>query len=235
VEFGVLYKLRYPIRRRGEVEATQHLEVCTTRPETILGDTALAIHPDDARYSQFHQGWEAVNPLTGAGMAIVCDGAVDREFGTGVVKITPAHDHVDYQMSQRHNLRVISMLNTTGHVIGTNTPYDGLDRYEARARIVKELQTRDLLVSTASHAMRLARCSRSRDVLEPLLQVRTRVGNVARDTNASTQPQWYVRAAPLARIATHLSRTNQLKFVPAEFADDWYRWLGASSHGTLPN
>ncbi len=119
-------------------------------------------------------------------------------------------------MSQRHNLRVISMLNTTGHVTGTNTPYDGLDRYEARARIVKELQSRDLLISTSSHAMRLARCSRSRDVLEPLLQ-----------------PQWYVRTAPLARIATHLSRTNQLRFVPEEFADDWYRWLGTCM--ILPN
>jgi len=209
VEFGLLYKLRYPIRRRGELHSTRHLEVCTTRPETILGDTALAIHPEDTRYSVYHQDWEAVNPLTGVIMSIVCDSAVDREFGTGVVKITPAHDHVDYQLSQRHNLRVISIFNTTGHVIDTNTPYDGLDRYEARARIVKELQSRDLLVSTTSHPMRLARCSRSRDVLEPLLQ-----------------PQWYVRTTPLARIAKHLSHTNQLRFVPEEFTDDWYRWLG---------
>ncbi len=89
----MLYKLRYPIRRRGDTSTVQYLEVCTTRPETILGDTALAIHPEDARYSAFHQGWEAVNPLTGATMTIVCDSAVDREFGTGVVKVMRITQH----------------------------------------------------------------------------------------------------------------------------------------------
>ena len=163
-EDGSLWHIRYPLVDRGG-----HLEVATTRPETMLGDTAVAVHPGDDRYRDL-VGSMVELPLTERRIPVIADEMVDPEFGTGCVKITPAHDFNDYQVGERHGLERINVL-TPNARIGDNAParYQGLDRFEARAKIVEDLGARNLLVRTEPHRMTVPRGDRSQAAIEPYL------------------------------------------------------------------
>ena len=179
-EKGSLWHLRYPLS-----DGSGQLVVATTRPETMLGDSAVAVHPEDERYSALI-GKTVDLPLTGRQIPIIADEYVDRDFGTGCVKITPAHDFSDWEMGQRHNLEVINIL-TADAAINDNAPeaYRGLDRFEARQRIVEDLQSQGLLEKVEDHTLKVPRGDRSGVVIEPYLTW-----------------QWYVDAKTLAKPAS---------------------------------
>ncbi|KAL6055400.1 valine--tRNA ligase, variant 2 [Balamuthia mandrillaris] len=204
-EFGVIYRVAYPVEGGGE------LEVATTRPETILGDTAVAVHPNDPRYQMYH-GRFVINPLTGRQLPIITDGQlVDMELGTGVVKVTPAHDENDYQCGLRHNLEQINILNDNGTLNGAAGDFQGMDRLDARNKVIEALEQKGLYRGKQEHEMRLALCSRSGDVLEPRLK-----------------PQWYVRIKSMAEEAARLVREGEMEIVPQFHKDEWFRWLNNS-------
>eukprot|EP01128_Nolandella_sp_AFSM9_P007472 TRINITY_DN4101_c0_g1_i1.p1 TRINITY_DN4101_c0_g1~~TRINITY_DN4101_c0_g1_i1.p1 ORF type:complete len:538 (-),score=84.61 TRINITY_DN4101_c0_g1_i1:1837-3450(-) len=204
VTVGQIYYFQYPFE-----DGDGHLEVATTRPETILGDTAVAVHPNDLRYLSAI-GRNVVNPLTGASIPVVGDEVlVDPELGTGVVKVTPAHDPNDYACGKRHGLEFITILTDQGR-LSPNTPprYAGKTRWEARDLSLKELEEKGLLVKVKDHAMRIGVCSRSKDILEPMVK-----------------PQWYVDCAPLAARSASLLREKQIEILPKEHEMSWYRFM----------
>ena len=158
---GHLWHIRYPV-----VGSTESLVVATTRPETMLGDTAVAVHPDDERY-QHLVGKKVLLPLMNREIPIIADAYVDREFGTGAVKVTPAHDPNDFEMGRRHNLPQIDVMTDDGKMSDAAGPYAGLDRFEARKRIVEDLQAQGLLERVADHALAVGDCDRCKTVVEP--------------------------------------------------------------------
>ena len=174
---------------RRDRHADETITVATTRPETILGDTAVAVHPDDPRYAAL-VGRLVRIPFVERDVPIIADDVVDRAFGTGAVKITPAHDHDDHETGLRHGLPAPTILADDATVTGTGTRYDGLDRFEARAAIVADLEARGDLVAAVPHEMVIGRCQRSNDVIEPRLKtqwfIRT---DAARGTGARGDPQ----------------------------------------------
>ncbi len=202
-EDGSLWHIRYPLVDRGG-----HLEVATTRPETMLGDTAVAVHPDDDRYRDL-VGSMVELPLTERRIPVIADEMVDPEFGTGCVKITPAHDFNDYQVGERHGLERINVL-TPNARIGDNAParYQGLDRFEARAKIVEDLRARNLLVRTEPHRMTVPRGDRSQAAIEPYLT-----------------DQWFVKAAPLAEPSIRAVENGDIRFVPDHWAKTYFEWM----------
>jgi valyl-tRNA synthetase len=208
-ETGTLWSIRYHLidesTGRPDPEAT--ITVATTRPETILGDTAVAVHPDDERYAAL-VGRRVRIPFVERDVPIVADEVVDRGFGTGAVKITPAHDHDDYQTGLRHGLPAITVLADDATVTGTGTPYDGLDRVEARAAIVADLDAGGDLAGTSPHELVLGRCQRSHDVIEPRLKT-----------------QWFIRTKPLAERALAATRGGQTRILPERFEKTWEHWL----------
>ena len=201
---GSLWHLAYPV-----VGSDERLVVATTRPETMLGDTAVAVHPDDPRY-QHLIGREIDLPLTGRRIPIVGDAIlVDMAFGTGAVKVTPAHDFNDFETGKRHGLPMISVLDKDAKLNGNApTAYQGLDRFEARARIVADLDALGLLVKVEPHTLHLGLCQRSGAVVEPMLS-----------------PQWYVRAEPLAKPAAEAVRSGRTAIVPKNWESTWFHWL----------
>lgn len=202
-EKGHLWHFRYPLSN-GE----GHLTVATTRPETMLGDTAVAVHPEDERYATLI-GQTIDLPLTGRQIPIIADDYVDREFGTGCVKITPAHDFNDYEMGQRHELPLINILNHNG-AINDNAPeaYRGLDRFEARARVVADLDALGLLDKIEDHTLKVPRGDRSGVVIEPYLT-----------------PQWYVDAKTLAKPAIEAVESGAINFVPKQWENTYFAWM----------
>jgi valyl-tRNA synthetase len=202
-ESGHLWHIRYPL-----ADGSGHLTVATTRPETMLGDTAVAVHPNDQRYRHL-VGREVELPLTGCTIPIIADDYVDPEFGSGCVKITPAHDFNDYDVGERHGLPKISVLTKRGH-INDNAPgaYVGLDRFEARKRIVEDLEAAGLLARIEDHKLMVPRGDRSGAVVEPLLT-----------------DQWFVRAKPLAESAIKVVEDGLLRFVPENWAKTYFEWL----------
>jgi len=202
-EKGHLWHFRYPLSN-GE----GHLTVATTRPETMLGDTAVAVHPEDERYAALI-GQTIDLPLTGRQIPIIADDYVDREFGTGCVKITPAHDFNDYEMGQRHELPLINILNHNG-AINDNAPeaYRGLDRFEARARVVADLDALGLLDKIEDHTLKVPRGDRSGVVIEPYLT-----------------PQWYVDAKTLAKPAIEAVESGAINFVPKQWENTYFAWM----------
>ncbi len=193
--------------RDGAPSADETVTVATTRPETILGDTAVAVHPDDPRYRDL-VGRTVRIPFVERDVPIIADAVVDPAFGTGAVKITPSHDLDDYATGKRHDLPMVTVLDEAAHVTGTGTPYDGLDRYEARARIVADLDAAGDLVDARPHDMVIGRCQRSDDVIEPL-----------------PKTQWFIRTAPLAAAALEATRSGQTRIVPERFEKEWEHWL----------
>ncbi len=202
-ENGKLWHIRYP-RTNGR----GHLVVATTRPETLLGDTAVAVHPEDDRYQDMI-GEELLLPLTDRTIPIIADDYVDREFGSGCVKITPAHDFNDYEIGKRHDLPLINVLNPDA-TLNDNVPaaYRGLDRFEARQRIVAELEKQGLLERVQDHRLMIPRGDRSQAVVEPYLT-----------------DQWYVKIAPLAEPAIEAVTDGRIQFVPANWSRTYFDWM----------
>ncbi len=202
-EQGKLWHFRYPL-----AGGLGHLVVATTRPETMLGDTAVAVHPEDERYRHLI-GRMVELPLTGREIPVIADDYVDREFGSGAVKITPAHDFNDYEMGRRHGLPMINILDDNA-AIGAEAPaaYRGLDRFEARARVVEDMQRLGLLEKVDDHTLRVPRGDRSGVVIEPYL------------TN-----QWYVDARALAKPAIAAVESGAITFVPRQWENTYFAWM----------
>ncbi len=202
-EDGQLWHLRYPL-----ADGTGHVIVATTRPETMLGDTAVAVHPDDARYTAL-VGREIELPLTGRRIPIIADSFVDPAFGSGCVKITPAHDFNDYEVGERHQLPKINIF-TREAAINENAPerFRGLDRFEARKRVVAELEAAGLIERIQPHRLMVPRGDRTHAVIEPYLT-----------------DQWYVRIEPLARPAIEAVERGDIRFVPENWSKTYFEWM----------
>ena len=202
-ENGHLWHMRYPL-----TDGSGQLVVATTRPETMLGDTAVAVHPDDERY-QSMIGKTITLPLVGRKIPIIADDYVDMEFGTGCVKITPAHDFNDYEMGKRHDLPMINIL-TIDACINDDAPeaYRGLERYDARKKIVADLDALGLLEKIDDHKLMVPRGDRSGSVVEPFLT-----------------DQWFVKIEALAKPAIEAVETGKIKFVPDNWKNTYYEWM----------
>ncbi|MEC3888311.1 valine--tRNA ligase [Xanthomonas campestris] len=221
-EDGFLWSIRYPLADGVTYEHVEHdadgvetlretrdyLVVATTRPETMLGDTAVMVHPDDARYATLHTA-QIVLPLTGRLVPVIIDDYVDRAFGTGVVKVTPAHDFNDYQVGVRHDLPLINLFTVTA-AINDNAPerYRGLDRYDARKLVLSELEDLGLLVETKPHKLQVPRGDRTGQVIEPYLT-----------------DQWFVKMDALAKRGLELVESGQVKFVPPNWINTYRHWM----------
>jgi valyl-tRNA synthetase len=208
-ETGTIWTIRYHLidEATGRPDPDATIAVATTRPETILGDTAVAVHPDDQRYRDL-VGRKSRIPFVERDVVVIADEAVEREFGTGALKITPAHDNDDYAIGRRHDLPMITVLDDAAAIAGTGTPYDGLDRYVARERILADLEARGDLLGARPHEMLIGRCQRSNDVIEPRLKT-----------------QWFIRTAPLAERALAATRTGRTRILPERFVKVWEHWL----------
>ncbi|EGO22806.1 hypothetical protein SERLADRAFT_450542 [Serpula lacrymans var. lacrymans S7.9] len=203
-EFGVITSFAYPLEGSDE-----KIIVATTRPETMLGDTAIAVHPDDTRYIHLH-GKFALHPFINRRIPIVVDAeVVDMEFGTGAVKITPAHDPNDYEVGVRHKLEFINILNDDG-TFNSNAGerFKGMKRFHVRVAVVKALKDAGLFIETKDNPMQIPICSKSGDVIEPVLK-----------------PQWWVNCKPLAEEAIKHTRAGEMVITPKQSEADWYRWL----------
>lgn len=202
-EQGHLWHMRYPL-----ADGSGHLVVATTRPETMLGDSAVAVHPEDERYQQLI-GKTIRLPLTGREIPIIADDYVDPEFGSGCVKITPAHDFNDYEMGQRHDLAMLNIF-TIDAKINTEAPsaYQGLDRYAARKAIIHDLEQLDLLEKIVDHKLMVPRGDRSGAVIEPFLT-----------------DQWYVKTESLAAPAIEAVESGKIRFVPDNWKNTYFAWM----------
>ena len=201
-ENGHFWYFAYPVEGSGE-----KIVIATTRPETMLGDTAVAVHPGDERYSAL-VGKTLFLPLTDRKIPVVADEYVDPEFGTGAVKITPAHDPNDFEVGLRHELPVIRVMNDDGSMNELAGEYAGLDRYEARKRIVAKMEELGLLVKIEPHAHNVGHCYRCHSTVEPIVS-----------------KQWFVSMKPLAKPAIDAVVQNKTKFTPDRFAKIYYNWL----------
>ncbi|MBI5033623.1 MAG: valine--tRNA ligase [Chloroflexi bacterium] len=207
-EQGKLYYVKYRLEAvSGQPSADEFIMVATTRPETILGDTAVAVNPKDERY-QHLIGRMAILPALGRRIPIIADDAVDTEFGTGAVKVTPGHDPTDYEIGARHNLPIINIMNTNATINSEGGPYAGLDRYDARKKLVEDLQRDGLLDHIEDHAMSIGRCQRCDAIIEPLIST-----------------QWFVKIAPLAKPAIKAVKKGDIKIVPERFSKIYFNWM----------
>lgn len=203
VEFGTMLSFAYPVEGHNS-----EIVVSTTRPETMLGDVAVAVHPDDPRYQAVH-GKQCRHPFTNRLLPIITDSMVDMELGTGAVKVTPAHDHTDFLLSQRHSLPRVTVIAGDG----TMTPscgqwLEGVKRFDARQLVVDALVEKKLFRGKENHAMTLPICSRSRDIVEPLLK-----------------NQWFVRCDEMAKKAVQAVEDGQLEIIPHYYTKTWKNWL----------
>ncbi|MEG0691639.1 MAG: valine--tRNA ligase [Oscillospiraceae bacterium] len=199
---GHFWHLRYPLS-----DGSGYMELATTRPETLLGDTAIAVNPADERYKA-HIGKMVILPLVNREIPIVADDYVDVEFGTGVVKITPAHDPNDFEVGLRHNLPIINVMTEDAHINEKGLSYQGLDRYEARKRIVEDLDKGGFLVKTEPHDHNVGACYRCHTTVEPRVSM-----------------QWFVKMEPLAKPAIDAVRNGETKFIPERFDKVYYHWM----------
>ena len=199
---GHFWHIKYPIAGTDDF-----LELATTRPETMLGDTAVAVNPADDRYKHLI-GKTAVLPIVNKEIPIIGDSYVDMEFGTGVVKITPAHDPNDYEVGERHNLPKINVFNDDGTINANGGKYEGMDRYEARKLIVKELEDLGLLVRVEDITHSVGVHERCNEVVEPMIKL-----------------QWFVRMDELAKPAIEVYKNGTLRFIPDRFGKVYMHWL----------
>lgn len=197
-----LWHLRYPLKG-SEV----CLVVATTRPETMLGDTAVAVHPDDERYAHLI-GQTVILPLRNVEIPIVADEYVERDFGTGVVKITPAHDPNDFELGKRHNLAIINVMTDDGHIEAGFEPYSGLTREAARKQVVADLETADLIEKIEPYRHSVGTCQRCHTIVEPRLST-----------------QWFVRMKELAEPAIQAVKDNKVSIIPERFEKIYYNWM----------
>jgi valyl-tRNA synthetase len=200
-----LWHIRYPA-----ADGSFAVEIATTRPETMLGDVAIAVHPEDERYAAL-VGKHVALPLIGREIPIITDAVVDRTFGTGAVKVTPGHDPTDYEIGLRHRLPMPTIMDLDARITGDEIDvgtYAGLDRYEARARIVEDLRAENLLIKEEPYRHAVATSERSGDVIEPLLSL-----------------QWFVKMKPLAEPALQAYHDGRLRFVPERYGRTYEQWL----------
>ncbi len=199
---GNFWHIKYPI-----VGTERFLEIATTRPETMLGDTAIAVHPDDKRYKDI-VGKKVLLPLVNKEIPVVADYYVDKEFGTGAVKITPAHDPNDFEVGKRHNLEEINIMNDDATINEKGGKYAGMERYEARKAIVEDLREQGYLVEIEPHSHNVGTHDRCGTTVEPLIK-----------------QQWFVKMEELAKPAIEALKTGELKFVPERFNKIYLHWL----------
>lgn len=201
-EMGTLYHFKYPIEDSGE-----HIPVATTRPETILGDTAVAVHPEDDRYRQFI-GQTCLVPMLERPIPVIGDEYVDREFGTGALKITPGHDPADYEIGKRHDLPIVNVLNKDATMSESAGPYVGLDRYECREKLWADMEAAGLTIKTEQVLQQIPRSQRGGEIVEPMIST-----------------QWFVRIETLAEPAIEAVRDGRIKMVPERFEKVYFNWL----------
>ncbi len=199
---GNFWHINYPI-----ADGSGFVEIATTRPETLLGDSAVAVNPDDDRYKNL-VGKMLKLPLTDRLIPVIADEYVDKEFGTGCVKITPAHDPNDFMVGKRHNLEEINIMNDDATINLSGSKYDGMDRYEARKAMVADLESEGLLVKVVPHSHNVGTHDRCKTIVEPLIK-----------------PQWFVKMDELAKPAIKAIETGELKFVPESYAKTYLHWL----------
>ncbi|MBW5802628.1 valine--tRNA ligase [Coxiella endosymbiont of Ornithodoros amblus] len=200
---GHLWHIRYPL-----ADGSGHLIIATTRPETLLGDVAIAVHPEDERYQRFI-GKKVCLPLTDRSIPVIADEAVDKKFGTGSLKITPGHDFNDYEIGQRHQLPLINILTSEGYLNeNVPEPYRGLERFQARKKIITDLQQENLLEKIEPYRVPVPRGERSGIIIEPLL------------TN-----QWFIKMEALAKPAMEAVESGELKFIPKNWKKTYLQWL----------
>ena len=199
---GHFWHLRYPLK-----DGSGYVELATTRPETLLGDTAVAVNPNDDRYKDI-VGKTLILPLVGREIPVVADDYVDMEFGTGVVKITPAHDPNDFEVGKRHDLPIINVMTDDAKIIADYPDYAGMDRYEARKKIVEDLDKGGFLVRVEDHEHNVGTCYRCGTTVEPKVST-----------------QWFVKMKPLAQPAIDAVKNGETKFVPERFDKIYYHWL----------
>ncbi len=199
---GFFWHIKYPL-----TDGSGYLELATTRPETMLGDTAVAVNPNDERYKHL-VGKTLTLPIVNKEIPIVADDYVEMDFGTGVVKITPAHDPNDFEVGLRHNLPIINVMNEDATMNDNAGEYKGLDRYEARKLIVKKLEDLGLLVKTEPHAHNVGECYRCSTTVEPRVS-----------------KQWFVKMEPLAKPAIEAVESGKTKFVPERFEKIYFHWM----------
>ena len=211
---GKLYYIKYPVQAsvatRDRQQATPvpaHIVVATTRPETLLGDVAVAVNPADERYADLDQRTITL-PVLKRELTVIRDTFVDPEFGTGIVKVTPAHDPNDFEMGQRHALTPVNVMNGDGTMNAEAGPYEGLDRFECRKRILADLEAEDLIEKIEDHKHAVGHCYRCDTVVEPRLS-----------------PQWFVRMKPLAEPAIEAVKSGRVEFVPARWTKVYLDWM----------
>ncbi|MFQ5701087.1 MAG: valine--tRNA ligase, partial [Acidobacteriota bacterium] len=198
---GTLWTIRYPLADGGDIR------VATTRPETILGDVAVAVHPDDERYEAL-LGHEVRLPVLGRLIPIVADAFVDPQFGTGAVKVTPAHDPNDFEAGRRLGLEPIEVMDERGRMNAAAGPYDGMDRFECRARLLEDLETAGLLLKTEVHAHAVGHCQRCDTIVEPRISL-----------------QWFVRIEPLTAPAVEAVASGRITLIPAQWRKTYFEWM----------
>jgi valyl-tRNA synthetase len=204
-EFGVIVSFAYPVENSEE-----KIIVATTRPETMLGDTAIAVHPDDPRYKHLH-GKYGIHPFVdGRRIPIITDAiAVDMSFGTGAVKITPAHDFNDYEVGKRHQLPNINIMNDDGTFNANAGPFTGMKRFEVREAVIEALKEKGLYIDTKDNPMVVPICAKSGDIIEPILK-----------------PQWWVSCKSMAEEAMNAVTRDEMTIQPKHSEREWFRWLG---------
>lgn len=202
IEFGVMVHFKYEIEGIDE-----NVTVATTRIETMLGDTAIAVHPKDKRYEHLI-GKFVKHPFCERKIPILADDFVDMEFGTGVVKITPAHDINDNEVGKRHDLPFITIFDDEGNIIGDYGKFTGMKRFHARKAIIEALTEKNLLVEIKDNPMVVPMCSRSKDIVEPMIK-----------------PQWYVKCDDMAKDAMNVVNSGELKIIPEQHKKTWDHWM----------
>ncbi len=199
---GHFWHIKYPIK-----DSNEFVIIATTRPETLLGDVAVAVNPEDERYKDL-VGKKLVLPLVGREIPVIADAYVDKDFGTGCVKITPAHDPNDFEVGQRHNLEQIKVMNDDATINPHGGKYEGMDRYDARKAMIKDLEDLGLLVKVEDHTHNVGECYRCSTVVEPIIS-----------------KQWFVKMKPLAKPAIDAVKNGETKFVPEHFEKVYFHWL----------
>ncbi len=201
-EQGTLYYFHYRV-----ADADETIPVATTRPETILGDTAVAIHPDDKRY-QHLVGKNCLVPILNRAIPIISDAHVDLEFGTGALKITPGHDPTDYEIGERHNLEIINVLNPDASMNEAAGPYQGMDRFECRKKLWADMEAAGIAIKTEPYTMQIPRSQRGGEIIEPMIST-----------------QWFVKMDPLAKPAIEAVRKGEIEIIPERFEKVYFNWL----------
>ncbi|MFO8030223.1 MAG: valine--tRNA ligase, partial [Cyclonatronaceae bacterium] len=205
---GYMWHIAYPLdEETASRSGIKHITIATTRPETIPADTAVSVHPQDERYQSLIGG-HAIVPTTGRKVPIIADDYVKMDYGSGALKVTPAHDENDFEIGQRHSLPVINIINKDGTLNDASGKYSGMDRFDAREAIVRDLEEEGLLVRVEDYVNQIGVSSRSKAIIEPLLS-----------------DQWFVKMKPLAEKAMRASRDGEFRFYPPRWENEFFRWM----------